>query len=410
VPTNEIMLHINIGPSALAMGLLIPMTLDAGFDVCLIGKPGPREDTTFGISNSAPGGSLSFCEVNWFEGPSEVDELPAEVQTRIQSDEPLLITASMRAAIGARVDFIVEILRRRPSSAAETIVLACENAPHADYEKVREACTQYGALMLSTVVNRMCLELPRDLEKRRRVSAHPLGEWLIGVPEQTPGAHASKILAALASVEGFEAVNDIVARHDRKLWMVNGAHQALALMARRGNADYRLEASDDLRHALSYPPTKLCLENLHSAMNAALHMRYPTLTGSVEYGRKHVQAYAEHPDSVARVLKAFRRLELMPFLHALDDRIAAPARVCHEHGMSVEPFSHVLDVFLELVANVDAFEDNIQVRRTLISVESDIALVERFREILTPWADDTIEKQTGHFARLLADHREAFEP
>jgi hypothetical protein len=403
------MLHLNIGPSALALGLLIPMSLDAGFDVCLVGKPGPHEKTTFGISNSAPEGRLHFREVNWFASVSDVDELPAEVLARIESDESLLLTASLRGAISARVDFIAEILRRRPAD-VETIVLACENAPHADYEKVREACARYGALMPDTVVNRMCLELPRDSENRRRVSAHPLGEWLIEALSHPQKVSASRILTALATVDGVEVVSDIDARHDRKLWMVNGAHQALALMARRGNADHRLEDGDDLRRALADPATAARLGHIHNAMNEALRILYPHLTGSIDYSIKHVRAYAEHQDSVARVLKGFQRLDLMPFLDALDERIAAPARVCHEHDLSVEPFSHVLDVFLELVANVDAFEDNIRVRRNRIPVESDILLVERFRAILTPWAGETIEKQTGHFARLLADHREAFEP
>jgi len=260
--------------------------------------------------------------------------------------------------------------------------------------------------MLATVVNRMCLELPRDSEGRRIVSAHPLGEWLVARPV---GSQTPRLLGALSVVAGFEIVEDIAARHDRKLWMVNGAHQALALMARRANADHRLEDCEDLREAIRNPSTAVRLGHIHNAMNEALRIKHPQLGESIDYGVKHVAAYAEHPDSVARVLSAFRRLELVPFLDALDERIAAPARVCSKSGLSIEPFIHVLDVFLELVANIDAFEDNVAARSTPISVSSDIGVVERFRAMLTPWAGDVVERRTRYFAQLLADHREAYE-
>lgn len=410
------MLHLNVGPSALALGLLIPMTLDAGLEVCVICKPGKQSPTDFGISRSGPGGSLTFRKVGWFEGPDKAEHMDAEVQDRIASMEPLLITGSLREAIAKRNSFIVEVLQRRPRG-AETVVIACENAPHGGYEMVREACERTGALMLRTVVNRMCVELPCDDKDRRIVSVHPLGEWLVERPRVDT---CPKTMEALSDVDGFELVDDIEARHDRKLWMVNGAHQALALMARRGKGDYRLElgedvrsaasANDDLRAAMEDPRVAVLLGHLHNAMNEALRLRHPALSGSIEYSLEHVLAYAEHPDSVARVLSAFRRLRLLPFLKALDERIAEPARICYEHGRSVEPFSYVIDVFLELVAHIDFFADNVEVRRTAIDLYEDVQAVQRFERLVTPWAGDAIDKLTGHFAQLLADHRGAYEP
>jgi hypothetical protein len=398
------MLHLNVGPSALALGLLIPMTQEAGFEVCVVGRPGERSPNRFGISGSGPTGRLRYRQVDWFEGPESVDDLPPEVARAIDGPGPVLITGSLRGAISDRCRFITEVLQRRPS-VAETIVLACENAPRAGYQEIRTVCEETGAIMLDTVVNRMCVTLPRDSEGRRMVSAHPLGEWLVARP-QPP--FASSILSALEELDEFETVDDIKARYDRKLWMVNGAHQALALMARRANADNRLEDGDDLRQALR-PPTAARLGHIHNAMNEALRVAHPYLEGNIDYSVAHVEAYAEHPDSVARVLAAYRRLDLIPFLEALDERIAAPARICHERDLSIEPFSHIIDVFLELVANIDSFEDNIAVRSTPIAVGSDIKVVERFAAMLTPWAGESIEKQVGHFARLMADHREAFE-
>ncbi len=352
------MLLLSVGPSALALGLLIPVALDAEFDVCVIGRPGGKAaPTDYRLSISGPGGRLEYREVQWWEGASIVDELPDDLLLRIESDEDLLLTGSLRDAIARRHPFMIEILERRPAD-AETIVLACENTRHADYGKVEETCRRTGAVMLRTVVNRMCVELGPDGESdsddRRLISAHRLFEWLV---ERPPGGGSSAILTALARVKGFEVVDDIDARQARKLWMVNGGHQALALSARQGNADHRLEDllsddRDDLRDHLT-PKVLACLGYLHAAMNEALRAIYPSLQNSLEYSLEHVTAYSEHPDSVARVLSAFRRLNLVPFIEALDKRIAAPARICHAHGLSTEPFRIVIDVFLGLVANID---------------------------------------------------------
>ena len=59
------------------------------------------------------------------------------------------------------------------------------------------------------------------------VSAHSLGEWLI----ESPAAPSPMLQALEAAVDEVELVIDYEARQARKLWMVNGAHQALALMA-----------------------------------------------------------------------------------------------------------------------------------------------------------------------------------
>ena len=408
------MLLLNIGPSALALGLIVPMAMDAGFEVCVIGKPEEEDPPkVFRLSVSGPGGRLEYRAVTWWEGAQSVDALPIGLVKRLESAEELLMTGSLRGAITERHTFMAEVLKRRPAG-AETIVLACENAPHEDYEKVRAACVGTGALMLGTVVNRMCVEEKREdgdrEERRRMISVHRLREWLVERPSH---GGADAILDALSGVQGFEVVDDIQARHDRKLWMVNGAHQALALAARRGDGDHRVEdwlegGDDELRNALTIR-VGAWLGRLHYAMNEALRSVHPSLTDSIAYGDEHVRAYSEHSDSVARVLAAFRRLDLVPFIEALDERIAAPARICHERGLSLEPFKRVIAVFLELVANIDAFEDNEEVRSSGIEFEADIATVKRFKEMLTPWQDEAIDKLTGHFAQLLADHREAFE-
>jgi hypothetical protein len=416
------MLHLNIGPSALGLGLLVPMTRAAGFDVCVIGRPGDRGPKTYGITGLGSGDQLWFITVDWFEGPHVLADLPVDLVGRLASDEPLLITASLRDAIAERHGFVAEVLDGRPSG-AETIVLACENSPHTDYGNVLRACERGGALMLRTVVNRMCLELERDSERRRNVSVHRFAEWLV---ERPPGGIRCEILNALSGVEGFEVVDDIIARLDRKLWLVNGAHQALALMGRLANSDHRLEDAEDLSRALAQPTSSGELEeddlrlsthnplimatlgHLQAAMIEALRICHPHLQESFAYSQRHVTAYSEHRDSVARVLGAFRRRDLVPFLDALNERIGAPARICFENNRSVAAFKHIIYVLLELLASIDAFEDNADIRRHGLETNNDALAVVRFQALIDPWMDE-MHKRTAYFAQLLADQRAAFE-
>jgi hypothetical protein len=410
------MIHVNVGPSALALGLIVPATLSAGFEVCVVGRPGDDGPSEFGIRSTGTVGRLRFEQVRWYAGPDRVTQLPSDLLERIQSIEPALITCSLRGKIEERRAFVEELLRLRPAM-AETIVMACENTPAPAYEQIDELCHGLpGTRMPKTVVNRMCIALEADSGGRRMVSAHSLGEWLV----ERPLCGSSKILEALQGCPEFAVVDDILARGERKLWMVNGAHRALALMARRGNDDSRLEpqvsggdlghqqapASDDLRTAVFDPATNARLGHLHASMNQALQIRHPKLSGNLEYAVEHVVAYAEHNDSVARVLKDFTRLDLRPFLAAFEERIATPARICHENGIAVDPFVHVLDVFLELIANIDAYEDNIELRSEPISARRDLEVVGMFRDAVAPWAGD-VDKLTSHFAQVLAEHRAA---
>jgi hypothetical protein len=223
------MLHVHIGPSPLALGLLVPLALAADFDVCVIGRPGSESPREYGCAGTGRGGRLRYHRVSWFEGPNRPSDLPVDLKDRIGSDEPLLLTCTLRKMIADRRYFVEELLRMRPPS-AETLLLPCENAPDSAYEQIATSCQDSGVRALRTVVNRMCIGRKPDIDGRRMVFAHHLGEWLIERPSS-----ASEILAALESADEVEVVDDIEARHDRKLWMVNGAHQALALMARKGS-------------------------------------------------------------------------------------------------------------------------------------------------------------------------------
>ncbi len=406
------MFHIHIGPSPLALGLLIPCTAAADFGICVLGRPGDDSPTQYGLVGTGPEDLLTFPKVDVFEGPDEYSDLSEEVRRRIEGFEPLLLTCTLRKMIAERCPLVEAILRGRPSG-AETVFLPCENAPHSTYAELTKVCEETGVLPLRTVVNRMCTERERDSENRRMVSAHPLGEWLIERPGQS-----SPLLDRLEdAVDEVMLVDDYDARKARKLWMVNGAHQALAMMAwdatertlgviERGG-DVLLRRSDDLREAARRQRVAGRLHHLHAAMDDALLSLYPSLDRNLEYGLEHVVAYSEHPDSVKRVLANFRRQDLEPFIETMKVRLGEPAEICGRLGRSVAPFTFVMDVFESLALSLDAFLDVAQIRLDpdCIDSEADERALAAYAQMLGGWLSAVeVEERVQRFASALASH------
>lgn len=322
----------------------------------------------------------------------------------------MLVTCTLRGDIAGRRGFVEELLKERPGG-AETLMLACENAPDSAYDEIAAGCPP-DVRVLRTVVNRMCIGLDPDSEGRRMVSAHPFGEWLIEQPAET-----SSLLDALTATPEVDVVVDIEARHDRKLWMVNGAHQALALIAWDGDAralqgleesEPEFKAEDDLRAAAQDLSVSARLSHLHMAMDAALSHIHPQLENNLDYGIKHVLAYAEHPDNITRVLGGFLRRELASFIATLEVRLAQPARICHELGLSVAPFELVFDIFEDLVENLDAFLDAEDIRRNPSSFDprADEAAVQAYARLVQGWnSKEQAEVRAARFADALAASR-----
>lgn len=411
------MIHVHIGPSPLALGLLIPCTLEAGFDVYLIGRPGDTSPRQYGRVGTGPEDPLSYWTVEAFEGPTDYADLSQAMRARIEGNEPMLLTCSLREKIALRQSLVEDILRQRPSG-TETVFLPCENAPAAAYQDLRDVCALTGAVALRTVVNRMCKEEKRDSEGCRMVSAHSLGEWLI----ERPSVHC-EVLEHLEAVKEVEVIDDFEARQARKLWMVNGAHQALALMAWEGAedapevpavrpdraAELIPESSvDDLRMALKDLEISSRLSHIHAAMDSALQAEFPGLVGNLDYGLRHVIAYAEHPDNVTRVLEAFRRQDLTKFITTMNVRLGRPAKICFRCGYSVSAFAFVFDVFESLAMSLDSFLDveSIRANPNLISPESDRRALEAYLELLRDWmSEEEAVERLGRLTSALASHR-----
>lgn len=388
--------HVQIGPSALAHGLLIPCTLALGFKVAIVGRVGEDGPAEYVHGNTRTG-AREARPVDLIEGPERLSDASAAFKSMVEASEPLLVTCSLRDAIVDRRDLVIELLEARPEG-AETVFAACENSPHEVYKEIEEVCEARGIVSLRTVVNRMCREEEeRDEANRRVVLAHPLGELVF---EQPPRSLA--LLEALSQLEEVEVVQEFDARKDRKIWMVNGVHLALALMARA--APQGEPAGFDLTQAAMRPEVLVQLAQLHGPMDEALRRRHPTLVGNLDYGRDHVLAYMEHPDYVARVLSGFKRQDLAPFIGTMEERIGAPARVCFQANCSREAFEPVLDIFEDLVKDPDVFVDAAEIREdpTLVSGAADQRAIEAYERFLTGWMSvAAVEERVARLASAL---------
>jgi hypothetical protein len=390
--------HVHIGPSPLAHGLLIPATLAAGFSVFLIGRPGASGSTEY-VEIDTRTGEKKMHEVAAFEGPPALTDASMELRSRIGRGEPLLITSTLRDAIVPRRHLVAEILKARPKG-AETLFATCENSPHPIYREIEDACADAGAVALRTVVDRMCREEEElDEQGRRVILAHPVGEWLFEAPHKP-----LPLLEALCAAGGAKAVENYVAHRDRKLWMVNGTHQALALLARVAPVGrYEIDA-ENLNKAARRSRTIVRISHLHGPMDEALRRLHPTLTGNLQFGMERALAYTEHPDKASRVLSGLKRQDLGPFIVSMDERLGQPARVCFQAGCSVEAFSVVLDAFEAVASDPGAFGDAPEIRRDpdLISDTTDLRAVEAYKRFIGSWMSDVeAQQRVERFATAL---------
>jgi hypothetical protein len=390
------MKHVQIGPSALAHGLLIPCTVDAGFEVALIGRVGGENGAEYVQVDTKTGDEVPR-RVALAEGPKRFVDASEELREIVKDKEPLLITCTLRKAIIERCRFVEELLEARPPG-AETVFAACENTPDPTYKDLEKACKAHGAVPVRTVVNRMCREKKeRDVEGRRIILAHPLGEWLFEAPSPS-----LRLLDELSRVDEVELVKDYDARKDRKIWMVNGVHLVLGLRARAAQLDVFEEPEEDLTETARHPDVLVQLAQLHGPMNEALKRRHPHLEGNLRYGKDHVLAYMEQPDSASRVLSNFNRQDLTPFVETMDERLGEPARICAEAGSSVDAFLEVLDLFETVVKDPGVFVNATKTRLTpeFVAEEADVRAVAAYRKFLGRWADE-VEERVARFAGAL---------
>jgi hypothetical protein len=395
--------HIQLGASKLALGLIVPLTVGLGMEVHLVGRPGRDSRAEFGVSFAGNGG-LSFYEVASFKGPTTVTEMDASAREALLSPRPVLFTATLRGAIAERFQFTRELLQIRADREVETVFLACENSPAGLYERLRGEFEPRGVRFLPTMVNRICPAFIETHDPRRIVRAHPLGEWVI-----QGSADEGQILADLASaVDTVQLTEDLRPFELRKRWLVNGGQLQLAILAH--SAKRR-----SLRAAANRPGLRDPVNHFHAEANRVLEAEFPELDGNLPYAISHVIAFCEITDSVKRVLD-IRRADLAPFFRSFDARFGEPARraTAFADGRTPEVFLSCLAALDYLLEQRRAFNwqdaDNPR-HPARLSEAADDEAAEAYAAMLSGWVpENSIGPRRDRLGIVLAAQRDGRQP
>lgn len=389
------MLCVHFGPGPLGLGLIADQLEEAQFSVCLVGPPGvqpsEREREEYVLAYADPDIGLQNRSLSWACNAVEVCELPRAVLDGIGSSEPLLLTCALGAKIGERVDFIAELLSRRPPG-CETLLLACENDPAPEYETLQARCGEPLELV-RCVVDRICTKPAttfidehgrlgvqthtRDEHGRRIVSVHPVAEWVIPLGQAEPGAVLRELARASHVVLSREPAAALI---ERKQWMVGGLHMVLALIARGEGIDL-LPLDPALRSIFLQLATPM-LERIGEALGA----RCPGVAPDRQYIEDRVRAFVESPDYVMRILGGLLiRSDLSPLMQRVEMRLGAGARAVAAAGLDCEPFYQAMALLLSVLSDRARYYDR---GSWSLDQSRDQAAIELFGKSLAGWLED----------------------
>lgn len=373
------MLCVHVGNGQLGLGLIVEQLLEAKFDVCLVGRPAEPIHESFGVAFTNPSLGLKVLTTKWVSNAALVDKLPREVLAVVDSNEPMLITVSLKDGIAERETFIVDLVERRPTG-VETVLLACENDVNEVYERIAKRLAG-KVIVPECVVDRICSwrskKRKTDRHGRRVVRAHATGEWTVAVAEPVPEvltrlANAELVSLVAPPIDGWKA---------RKLWSVNGIHIILALIA-------RIRKIDDL--PLEDDAARLFVDRARSLMSAiaeGVTGEWPDVLCDGDYVEARIRAFVESPDETTRLIGDYLvREDLRPFMRRLDRRVAAAARKTHEAGGNCEPFYDAMALVLEALRS----STNYYTPKTPMAVDDavDAEVVRLFAAVLEPWLDE----------------------
>lgn len=385
------MFCVHVGPGRLGLGLIVEQLDEARFSVCLVGSADAdrAERKQFGLSFIDPDIGLEYRDVAWASSPAAVEDLDAEVLALVERPTPLLITCALGERIAERADWIVELLRRRPEG-AETVLLACENDPHPAYEEivrrsgdvlktypcvVDRICAWPSTATIDDRGRRVLVGHPRDKQGRRVVSVHPTGEWIISVEGEIPAvlaqlAHASLVTVTHDDIAGFKA---------RKLWSVNGVHMVLALIARSEGVDVLPLAGDHGQAFLNLAGP------LVRQISAGVAGRCPDVVADEDYVSARITAFAESPDTTARILdRHLVRPDLRALMRRLDSRLGDAARAAHDAGQDCEPFYQAMALVLAVLSDLTRYYPS----DGLLDHAVDEEAADLFARVLDGWLDE----------------------
>lgn len=371
--------HLHIGAGRLGLGLIAATGVQAGLELHVLDKPrtdGAPERLRVELQLRGEDGErrLSPYETASLSCGTTVGDLrPAARAALLQTPHLLVTTAVRTEGVAVCGPFLLELARLRADSphARTTTFIAGENDPGRTYGELKAALAALGVDCRDTMVNRLCPSVVVGATPEvRLVTVDTLAEWVIA------GAPTGAALEALATVDYVRFVDEIEPYEVRKRWLVNGAHLALAIFARRHGL-----TSIDV--AVAEPGRTEWVGKLHEQLIAALELRHPGLDGNAAYAADHVRAWLRHRHDVSLILRRLRRLDLVPFFDDFERKLGEPLRLLG--GVARSPHAQaMLDDLDRILHRRNAYVDarELPSRLPRLPLDADVRACVRYRELL----------------------------
>jgi hypothetical protein len=228
---------IAVGAGALTLGMIAPVTAEAGLDLIIISRLHTSEHHQRLASLARRGIRTLFAmqvpgtSVSLEPGPT----IPVEAFLDIESsaDRKRAVAAmSRRDCVGvvaaARDSFhrVVPILNECASLRSEVLpVLGADNTKPAGWPSSPTIPSQPGVRYLSTVADRLCLRFPES-QPNYDVWVEPYVRWAIPSNRDTDQLPLITAISSSSAVEVGGSFDDL---HRQKFYLVNGLHFALAI-------------------------------------------------------------------------------------------------------------------------------------------------------------------------------------
>jgi hypothetical protein len=246
------------------------------------------------------------------------------------------------------------------------------------------------------MINRLCSGT-EDRDDQRVSLADSFCEWIIeGTTNERP------LLERLVKVAHVTFTTDFAAHKSRKRWLVNGAHLALALIARADNKPFMSQAAAE-------PGRTSWIERLQVTLATPLSWLHSDLHDP-SYGHQHIASWIrDEKDQTARPLRRLKRGDLMPFMQDFHAKIGEPLQAYLErtgNQAATDEVTQTFDALANSLLDIAKYEDYEQFKKgdITLSREADEACLESYRELLK-LVFSPEEQRVRELSRMFISHR-----
>jgi hypothetical protein len=257
----------------------------------------------------------------------------------IVNPDTILLTTALRDGLTPSVPFIARLIEARAHAAIDTplFVIACENRLDSTWirdEVARQTGLAFSRIgpsanihFLPCISDRICSMPEYDQHADcAYVPVEPYAKWTI--ERAGPIRQLEEALNHVVNGQRrVEFVDDIMPYRRQKLWLVNGPHLALALLARaRGESAINL--------FLRSPLNEILFRAVQRELAIAVRFATSDLGDMESFNQRIFERFRDYPDVVDRVASRLRRNRLEEFVTDLDAKLGEPVRLILErtHG------------------------------------------------------------------------------